>query len=149
MRLFYHIYFKTNHSYDTLLYYLNRNVPKKVLTMNKNLCVIANGIVPLDINLLSGNVDLNSDLINLTSFIPKDIIQLYEKNLPTFKDDFCELNDTKAVNINSTEVLNKYIKDTNYLLIEVEITFSVSTRKIISINLPIKQNHTRDIVLLN
>lgn len=117
--------------------------------MNKNLCVIANGIVPLDISSLSGNVDLNSDLINLTSFIPKDIIQLYEKNLPIFKDDFCELNDTKAVNINSTEVLNKYIKDTNYLLIEVEITFSVSTRKIISINLPIKQNHTRDIVFLN
>lgn len=149
MRLFYHIYFKTNHSYNTLVYYLNRNVLKKVLTMNKNLCVISNGIVPLDISSLSGNVDLNSDLINLTSFIPKDIIQLYEKNLPIFKDDFCELNDTKAVNINSTEVLNKYIKDTNYLLIEVEITFSVSTRKIISINLPIKQNHTRDIVFLN
>lgn len=46
--------------------------------MNKNLCVIANGIVPLDISLLSGNVDLNSDLINPTSFIPKNIIQLKE-----------------------------------------------------------------------
>lgn len=117
--------------------------------MNKNVCVIANGIVPLDISLLSDNVDLDNDLVNLTSFIPKEIIQLYERNLPTFKDDFCELNDTKAVNINTTEVLNKYIKDTNYLLIEVEITFSALTRKIISINLPIKKDHADDIVFLN
>lgn len=49
--------------------------------MNKNLCVIANGIVPLDISLLSDNVDLNSDLINLTLFILKDIIQLYERSI--------------------------------------------------------------------
>ena len=117
--------------------------------MNKNLCVIASGIVPLDIKLLSDNVAPDDDIINLKSFVPKDIIQLYEKNLPTFKDDFCELNDTKAVNINSTELLNKYIKDTNYLLIEVELTFSVSTRKIISINLPIKKNHANDAVLFN
>ncbi len=117
--------------------------------MNKNLCVIANGIVPLDISLLSDNVDLDNDLVNLTSFIPKEIIRLYERYLPTFKDDFCELNDTKAVNINTTEVLNKYIKDTNYLLIEVEITFSALTRKIISINLPIKKDHANDIVFLN
>mgnify|MGYP006962771669 CR=1 FL=1 len=53
--------------------------------MNKNLCVIANGIVPLDISLLSDNVDLDNDLVNLTSFIPKEIIQLYERNLPTLK----------------------------------------------------------------
>lgn len=117
--------------------------------MNKNLCVIASGIVPLDIKLLSDNVAPDNDILNLTSFVPKDIIQLYEKNLPTFKDGFCELNDTKAVNINSTELLNKYIKDTNYLLIKVEITFSVSTRKIISINLPIKKNHANDAILFN
>lgn len=65
--------------------------------MNKNLCVIANGIVPLDISLLSDNVDLDNDLVNLTSFIPKEIIQLYERNLPIFKDDFCELNDTSIL----------------------------------------------------
>lgn len=121
--------------------------------MNKNLCIVATGFVPLNLNLLAK--DFASDSIfNLKTFVPKDILAFYENHLPALKEDFCKLNDTKKIDtdIDDDKVFNKYLHDKNYILVEAEITFSVETRKIIDIQISDLSSFEKDnnsAILLN
>ena len=119
--------------------------------MNKNLCIVATGFVPLNLKLLTK--DFASDSIfNLKTFVLKDIISFYENHLPALKEDFCKLNGTKRMDIDDDKVFNKYLHDKNYILVEAEITFSIETRKIIDIqisNLSSFEKDNNSAILLN
>lgn len=100
---------------------------------NTNLEITADCYVPLDVakyyNSLRKGTRIDT-LLHLKRFIPLDIRNFYEKNVPIMASDFNEKGDSKTVNVDNMDVFKKYMHNTNYRFVEARIYFNIQRKKI-------------------